>query len=186
MSSHPGQTLWLWSWIRHKVSFWRRFWHNTQSSNTCCKRWVYGPRNMRKIRHFVFFKISAESINIIKEEAKNLINTRNSSRKTTGKVSKYNTKYAKRRFWYGKYETLELWREKTDNQKIQSRKTTRKPLKIKKSYGGASVEDIHLNQWVMAMIHPEVSEIPRLCQRYGVYKEAQPNLILVAFVLLSF
>ena len=84
------------------------------------------------------------------------------------------------------YETLELWREKTDNQKIQSRKTTRKPLKIKKSYGGASVEDIHLNQWVMAMIHPEVSEIPRLCQRYGVYKEAQPNLILVAFVLLSF
>ena len=53
---------------------------------------------MRKIRHFVFFKISAESINIIKKEAKNLINTRNSSCKTPEKVSKYNTKYAERIF----------------------------------------------------------------------------------------
>ena len=136
MSSHPGQTLWLWSWIRHKVSFWRRFWHNTQSSNTCCKRWVYGPRNMRKIRHFVFFKISAESINIIKKEAKNLINTRNSSRKTPEKVSKYNTKYAERIFWYGKYESLELWREKQIIRKFRAGKPQESPWKFRKTTGG--------------------------------------------------
>lgn len=56
----------------------------------------------------LLFNITAESINIIKEEAKNLINTRNSSCKTPEKVYKYNTKYAERRFLYGKYETLEL------------------------------------------------------------------------------
>ena len=46
----------------------------------------------------LLFNITAESINTIKEEAKNLINTRNSSRKTPEKVSKYNTKYAERIF----------------------------------------------------------------------------------------
>ena len=46
----------------------------------------------------LLFNITAESVNIIKEEAKNLINTRNSRRKTPEKVSKYNTKNAERRF----------------------------------------------------------------------------------------
>ena len=82
------------------------------------------------------FNITAEAINTIKEEAKNLINTRNSSRKTPEKVSKYNTKYAERIFWYGKYESLELWREKQIIRKFRAGKPQESPWKFRKTTGG--------------------------------------------------